>query len=113
MGPVNDIAEEFGYSIRAFHHSVEAYKIADLLKANGIGAAEWADWGGFKMEANDSVKANLAITDAVGARAMIQSDSALGAQRLNEEVAKAMYAGSAAGINTTKSHTTKRLTSNP
>jgi hypothetical protein len=25
------------------------------------------DWGGFKMEANDSVKANLAITDALGA----------------------------------------------
>jgi hypothetical protein len=40
-----------------------------------------ADWGGFKMEANDSVKANLAITDALGARAMIHSDSALGAQR--------------------------------
>src|SRR6266446_6227654 len=77
MAQMIDIAKEFGYSIRAFHHSVEGYKIADLLKANGIGAAEWADWGGFKMEANDSIKANLAITDATGARAMIHSDSAL------------------------------------
>jgi imidazolonepropionase-like amidohydrolase len=85
-----DIAKEFGYSIRAFHHSVEAYKVAELLKANNIGAAEWADWGGFKMEANDSVKANLAITEAFGARAMIHSDSPLGAQRLNQEVAKAI-----------------------
>src|SRR5947207_810722 len=97
MAQMIDIAHEFGYKIRAFHHAVEVYKIADLLKANDIGAAEWADWGGFKMEANDSIKANLAITDAIGARAMIHSDSPLGAQRLNQEVAKAMYAGRAAG----------------
>jgi len=108
-----DIAKEFGYQIRAFHHTVEGYKIGDLLKANNIGAAEWADWGGFKMEANDSVKANLAITDALGARAMIHSDSALGAQRLNQEVAKAMYAGRAAGINVTEDQAIKWLTINP
>jgi imidazolonepropionase-like amidohydrolase len=108
-----DIAKEFGYQIRAFHHTVEGYKIADLLKANNIGAAEWADWGGFKMEANDSVKANLAITEALGARAMIHSDSALGAQRLNQEVAKAMYAGRAAGINITEDQAIKWLTINP
>ena len=113
MAQMIDIAKEFGYKIRAFHHTVEGYKIADLLKANGIGAAEWADWGGFKMEANDSVKANLAITDAAGARAMIHSDSALGAQRLNQEVAKAMYAGRAAGINITEDQAIKWLTINP
>src|SRR5207237_9717345 len=108
-----DIAKEFGYQIRAFHHTVEGYKIADLLKANGIGAAEWADWGGFKMEANDSIKANLAITEAIGASAMIHSDSALGAQRLNQEVAKAMYAGRTAGINITEDKATRWLTINP
>jgi len=113
MAQMIDIANEFGYKIRAFHHAVEAYKIADLLKANGIGAAEWADWGGFKMEANDSIKANLAITEATGARAMIHSDSALGAQRLNQEVAKAMYAGRAAGINITEDQAIKWLTINP
>jgi imidazolonepropionase-like amidohydrolase len=113
MAQMIDIAKEFGYQIRAFHHTVEGYKIADLLKANNIGAAEWADWGGFKMEANDSVKANLAITEALGARAMIHSDSALGAQRLNQEVAKAMYAGRAAGINITEDQAIKWLTINP
>src|SRR5438552_10885380 len=113
MAQMIDIAKEFGYSIRAFHHSVEAYKIADLLKSNNIGAAEWADWGRFKMEANDAVKANLAITEAFGARAMIHSDSALGAQRLNQEVAKAMYAGRAAGINITEDQAIKWLTINP
>src|SRR5438477_3125546 len=113
MAQMIDIAHEFGYKIRSFHHTVEGYKIADLLKANNIGAAEWADWGGFKMEANDSIKANLAITDAFGARAMIHSDSALGAQRLNQEVAKAMYAGRAAGINITEDQAIKWLTINP
>jgi len=113
MAQMIDIAKEFGYSIRAFHHSVEAYKIADLLKANNIGAAEWADWGGFKMEANDAVKANLAITEAFGARAMIHSDSALGAQRLNQEVAKAMYAGRANGIMITEDQAIRWLTINP
>src|SRR5581483_10535383 len=36
MAQMIDIANEFGYKIRAFHHTVEGYKIADLLKANGI-----------------------------------------------------------------------------
>jgi imidazolonepropionase-like amidohydrolase len=40
MAQMIDIAKEFGYTIRAFHHSVEAYKVAELLKANNIGAAE-------------------------------------------------------------------------
>jgi imidazolonepropionase-like amidohydrolase len=113
MAQMLDIAKEFGYQVRAFHHAVEAYKIAGLLKASGTGAAEWADWGGFKMESNDSIKANLAITDASGARAMIHSDSADGAQRLNQEVAKAMYAGRAAGINVTADQAIRWLTINP
>jgi imidazolonepropionase-like amidohydrolase len=113
MAQMLDIAKEFGYTVRAFHHAVEAYKIAALLKASGTGAAEWADWGGFKMESNDSIKANLAITDALGARAMIHSDSADGAQRLNQEVAKAMYAGRAAGINVTEDQALRWLTINP
>ncbi|HEX2779778.1 MAG TPA: hypothetical protein VHM30_09785, partial [Gemmatimonadaceae bacterium] len=30
-----DIAHEFGYKIRAFHHGVEAYKVADVLAREG------------------------------------------------------------------------------
>src|SRR5215472_3732007 len=29
------IAQEFGYKIRAFHHALEAYKVADKIAANG------------------------------------------------------------------------------
>ena len=31
-----DVAEEFGFHIRAFHHALEAYKIRDLLAKEGV-----------------------------------------------------------------------------
>jgi imidazolonepropionase-like amidohydrolase len=92
---------------------VEGYKIADLLAKEGIGAAVWADWGGFKMEAADAVKANLAFIAKAGARAMIHSDDPSGTQRLNQEVAKAMAAGRAAGVNVTEAQAVKWMTINP
>ena len=36
MAQMIDIAKEFGYEIRSFHHGVEAYKIRDLLAREGI-----------------------------------------------------------------------------
>ena len=57
MATMIDIAKEFNYKITAFHHGVEAYKIADLLADNGICGALWADWWGFKHEAYDMVQA--------------------------------------------------------
>jgi imidazolonepropionase-like amidohydrolase len=113
MAQMLDVAKEFGFKIRAFHHSVEAYKIADLLRENGTGAAMWADWGGFKEEALDGIRANLALVDAAGVKAMIHSDDPSGAQRLNQEVAKAMYAGRAAGLNVTEDMAIKWMTINP
>jgi len=78
MAQMIDIAKEFGYSIRAFHHSVEAYKIADLLKLTTLARLNGPTGAGSEKR-TDAVKANLAITEAFGARAMIHSDSALGA----------------------------------
>ena len=51
MATMINIAKEFNYKITAFHHGVEAYKIADLLAENNICGALWADWWGFKHEA--------------------------------------------------------------
>jgi imidazolonepropionase-like amidohydrolase len=113
MAQMIDVSHEFGYQIRAFHHAVEAYKIADLLAKNGTAAAEWADWGGFKMESFDAIRANLALTNRAGARAMIHSDDPLGVQRLNQEVAKAMRAGAAAGIPVSDEDAVKWMTINP
>src|SRR5690606_27736230 len=36
MANMFDVASEFGYEIRSFHHGVEAYKIRDLLAEEGI-----------------------------------------------------------------------------
>lgn len=113
MAQMLDIAKEFGYKVRAFHHAVEAYKIADLLRENDTGAAVWADWGGFKQEAMDGIKANLSLVDAAGAKGMIHSDDPSGAQRLNQETAKAMYAGRAAGLNVSEDEAIKWMTINP
>ena len=51
MALVLDMAKEMGYQVAAFHHAVESYKIADLLREAGVCSAVWADWYGFKMEA--------------------------------------------------------------
>ena len=98
MANVIDMSKEFGYHVAAFHHAVEAYKIADLLKANDICAAVWSDWYGFKMESFDGIRENLALLQKAGTCAMIHSDDENGIQRLNQEVAKALAAGRRAGI---------------
>lgn len=99
MANMIDMAKEFGYHISAFHHAVEAYKIADLLRENDICAAMWADWYGFKMESYDAIKENIPLVHNAGACAMIHSDDPNGIQRLNQEVAKALADGRRAGIN--------------
>ncbi len=93
-----DIAKEFGYQIRSFHHGVEAYKIADVLAKEGISGSLWADWGGFKMEALDGVRANIGLVHVAGARAIVHSDDPSGSQRLNQEAAKALAAAREAGL---------------
>lgn len=98
MAIVLDMAKEFGYKVGTFHHAVEAYKIADLLKASGTCAAVWADWWGFKMESYDAISENLAILEREGACAMIHSDDANGIQRLNQEIAKVRAAAKRAGF---------------
>ena len=116
MAVMIDVAKEFNYKITAFHHAVEAYKVADMLAENGICAALWADWWGFKHEAFDMVWENVAIVDqAKGGTgcAIVHSDSAIGIQRLNQEAAKAMAAGIRAGFDIPKKRAIQWITKNP
>jgi imidazolonepropionase-like amidohydrolase len=99
MAIIIDLSKEFGYKVSAFHHAVESYKIADLLKANGICSALWADWWGFKMEAYDAVSENIPLVHNAGACAIVHSDDPNGIQRLNQEAAKALANGRRIGIN--------------
>jgi imidazolonepropionase-like amidohydrolase len=113
MANMIDMSKEFGYRITAFHHAVEAYKIADLLRDNGICAAMWADWYGFKMEAYDGIKENIPFVHNSGACAIVHSDDPNGIQRLNQEAAKALADGRRAGINISEEVAWTWLSRNP
>ena len=114
MLTILDIAKEFGYKVTAFHHGVEAYKIADELAAAGVCGALWADWWGFKAEAYDGIQENIAIVDRPeGSCAIVHSDSSEGIQRLNQEAAKAMSRGNRAGMTILPERAIKWITSNP
>jgi len=99
MALMIDMSHEFGYKISAFHHAVEAYKIADLLAKEGICASMWADWYGFKMESYDAIQENIPLVHNAGACAIVHSDDANGIQRLYQEAAKALADGRRIGIN--------------
>jgi imidazolonepropionase-like amidohydrolase len=113
MAIMIDMAKEFGYKIASFQHGVEAYKIADLMRDNGICGALWADWYGFKMESYDAINENIAFVHNAGACAIVHSDDANGIQRLNQEAAKAMAAGRRAGINISEAVAWTWLSANP
>ena len=112
MAMMVELADEYGFKIRAFHHALEAYKVRDLLAARGIGVATWADWWGFKLEAWDGIPQNAALLHEAGVKAVIHSDSAVGAQRLNQEAAKAMAYGKRGGIKVTEDDALSWITSN-
>ncbi|MEM7449834.1 MAG: amidohydrolase [Pseudomonadota bacterium] len=112
MAVMLDLGREFGFKITAFHHAVESYKIADLLVEADACSAMWADWWGFKMEAYDGIRENVAFVDAAGACAIVHSDSEIGIQRLNQETAKAVAAGRRAGLEISDAHAMRWLTTN-
>ncbi|HXY04765.1 MAG TPA: amidohydrolase [Terriglobales bacterium] len=89
------MAKEFGYKLRAFHHALEAYKVADQLAANGIGIATFSDWWGYKQEAWDAIPWNAVMCMRKGVRVAIKSDSDDFARRLNQEAGKTIHYGGA------------------
>ena len=113
MAQMIDVAEEFGYEIASFHHGVEAYKVRDLLREHDICGSLWSDWWGFKLEAYDGIKQNIALLEDAGACAIVHSDDAQGIQRLNQDAAKSMYAGRHNGIDITYEDAIRWITINP
>ena len=113
MATMLDVAKEFGFKVAAFHHGVEAYKLADRLASEGVCGALWADWWGFKMEALDGIQENIALVDRpAGGCAIVHSDSDEGIQRLNQEAAKVMASARRAGLDIPPERAIRWLTSN-
>ncbi len=102
------MAKEFGYKIRAFHHALEAYKVADQLAANNIAIATFSDWWGYKQEAWDAIPWNAVMAMRKGVRVAIKSDSEDFTRRLNQEAAKTIRYGGA-----TEEEALKMITLNP
>jgi imidazolonepropionase-like amidohydrolase len=113
MALVMDMAKEMGYKVSTFHHAVEAYKIGDLLRENGVCSAIWADWYGFKMESYDGILENAAFLQREGACVVIHSDDQDDIQRLNQEAAKAQAAGLRLGIDIPDAVAIQWITFNP
>ncbi|WP_420447322.1 amidohydrolase family protein [Candidatus Palauibacter sp.] len=107
------VAREFGFHVRSFHHAVEAYKIRDLLAESGTSASMWSENWGFKMEALDGISENVALVSAAGARAIVHSDDDMRAQYMNHEAAKSMWAGRRRGMEISRDEALRWVTANP
>lgn len=89
-----DIADQSGFKVASLHHALEAYKVADAIKAHGAGVATFADWWGYKFEAFDAIPQNAGMCLRKGVVTALKSDSADIVQRLNQEAAKTIrYSG--------------------
>ncbi len=102
------MAREFGYKVRAFHHALEVYKVAEQVAAEGVAMATFADWWGFKHEAWDAVPWNAVLSMRKGVRVAIKSDSGDFVRRLNQEAAKTIRYGGA-----TQDEALRMITLNP
>lgn len=107
------LSDEMGFQVRSFHHAVDAYKIRGDLARRGVSVSTWADWWGFKMEAWDAVPENVALLATSGVRPALHSDSPEGIQRLNQEAAKALWAGRRAGLTLEDDEAIRWITSEP
>ncbi len=87
------VAEKFNFRVNTFTHILEGYKVADKMKAHGVGAGTFSDWWAYKFEVNDAIPYNAAIMQQQGITVAINSDDAEMARRLNQEAGKTVKYG--------------------
>ena len=102
------VAEKFDFNINTFTHILEGYKVADKMKAHGVGASTFSDWWAYKYEVNDAIPYNASILNSMGVITAINSDDAEMSRRLNQEAAKAVKYGG-----TSEEDAWKMVTLNP
>ncbi len=87
------VAERFDFNINTFTHILEGYKVADKMKAHGVGGSTFSDWWAYKYEVNDAIPYNAAIMHNAGVVVAINSDDGEMSRRLNQEAAKSVKYG--------------------
>ena len=87
------VADQFDFRVNTFTHILEGYKVADKMKAHGVGASTFSDWWAYKYEVNDAIPYNAAIMHKEGVVVAINSDDAEMSRRLNQEAAKSVKYG--------------------
>ena len=87
------VAERFNFNINTFTHILEGYKVADKMKAHGVGGSTFSDWWAYKYEVNDAIPYNAAIMHNQGIVVAINSDDGEMSRRLNQEAAKSIKYG--------------------
>ncbi len=87
------VAERFNFRVNTFTHILEGYKVADKMKAHGVGASTFSDWWAYKYEVNDAIPYNASIMHNVGIVTAINSDDGEMSRRLNQEAAKIVKYG--------------------
>ncbi len=102
------VADQMGFRVNTFTHILEGYKVADKMKAQGVGASTFSDWWAYKMEVKDAIPYNAALMTNVGLVTAINSDDAEMARRLNQEAAKTVKYG-----NLSEEEALKLITLNP
>jgi imidazolonepropionase-like amidohydrolase len=87
------VADDFGFTIGAFQHVLEGYKVAEAIAQHGAGASTFSDWWAYKFEVYDAIPYNGALMHDSGVLVTFNSDSSELARRLNLEAAKAVKYG--------------------
>ena len=87
------VAEDFNFNINTFTHILEGYKVADKMKAHGVGGSTFSDWWAYKWEVNYAIPYNASLMNNAGVVTAINSDSAEMSRRLNQEAAKSIKYG--------------------
>lgn len=87
------VSDSMGFHVNTFTHILEGFKVADKMKANGVGASTFSDWWAYKFEVKDAIPYNAAMLYRMGIVTAINSDDAEMARRLNQEAAKSIKYG--------------------
>lgn len=88
-----DTAQRHGFTVKALHHVLEGYKVADEMAAHGVAGSTFSDWYGFKYEARDAIPYNAALMHERGVLTSLNSDNPELARRMNTEAAKTVRYG--------------------